>query len=229
VKKKNPTIKWLGGFFRKVWFLLTIKSVFSLLEGIAPYVISRSLILLVEKITSGGRFGEILPYALVLTAAIFYQRIQMNLKMPIDTLFSARSKEFVERRSCKAVRGTPLEVVESAKFQERYSHISRYVNKVSEIWDKVLIVITTGVQIVSLSVLMISNGWYYALILLAGALPLWRWFSAMGLSREELNKKLQPIKNKTGYYYSLLTNADSIKESRIFGNDGELTRRWLSG
>ena len=84
--KKAELGGWVGGYVKKVWFLLCLKIIFALLEGIAPYVVSKSLMLVIERIMSGGS-EDILLYALFFSAAVFYQRIQMNLRMPMDTLF----------------------------------------------------------------------------------------------------------------------------------------------
>lgn len=221
--------RWIGGFIKKVWFLLFLKIFFSALEGIAPYTVSKSLMLVIERITTGGRSEDILPYALLFTGAVFYQRAQMNLKMPLDTLFSARSREYVEQKCCQIVRATSLERVESAEFQEQYSHIDRYIKEVSEVWNKILLVFSSVVQLVSLTVLLAAEGWYYAVILLAGVLPLWRWFGISNLSREDMQREVQVLRNKTNYYYSMLTSGDYMKECRVFGYGEEIRQRWGDG
>ncbi len=221
--------RWIGEFIKKVWFLLFLKIFFSALEGIAPYTVSKSLMLVIERITTGGRSEDILPYALLFTGAVFYQRAQMNLKMPLDTLFSARSREYVEQKCCQIVRATSLERVESAEFQEQYSHIDRYIKEVSEVWNKILLVFSSVVQLVSLTVLLAAEGWYYAVILLAGVLPLWRWYGISNLSREDMQREVQVLRNKTNYYYSMLTSGDYMKECRVFGYGEEIRQRWGDG
>lgn len=226
--KKAELGGWVGGYVKKVWFLLCLKIIFALLEGIAPYVVSKSLMLVIERIMSGGSEG-ILLYALFFSAAVFYQRIQMNLRMPMDTLFSARSKEYVEQKCCETVRETSLERVESAEFQEQYSHIDRYIREVSEVWNKILQVFSSSVQFVSLTALLAAEGWYYVLILLAGVLPLWRWFGISNLSSEELQREVQILRNKTNYFYTMLTSGDYLKECRVFQYEGEIKQRWRDG
>lgn len=214
-------------YFKEIKYLLILKSVFSITEGIIPYIMSQAVIDIVNNITTNSiDVIELVPHVLLLTFSVFWQRIELTLKMPIDTLFDARSKEYVERISCEMVRDTDYESVESAEFQEQYSHIARYVNRISQLWNKVLSVITTLIQFVSLTTLICGIRWYVALLLLCGILPIWIEYRKRAEENNCFEKDIQISNNKSQYYYDILTNGYFLKEGNVFNYVWEIKKRW---
>lgn len=214
-------------YFKEIKYLLALKSVFSITSGLIPYVMSRAIIDIVNNITAKSiDVGKLIPCFLILTIAVFWERMEVTLKMPVDTLFEVRCKEFVERTSCEMVRDTDYESIESAEFREQYSHIARYVDRVSQLWDKVLSVITTLIQFVSLTALICGIRWYVALLLFFGVLPIWIEYRKRASENNRFEKDIQLSNNKINYYYDVLTNGYFLKEGNVFNSLWEIKNRW---
>ena len=217
----------LKKYFIEVKYLLFLKSFFSIAEGIIPYIISKTVIEIVNIITANSiDIAKLVPLALVLMFSVFWQRIELTLKMPIDSLFDAKSKEYIERTSCTMVRNTDYESIESAEFQEQYSHIARYVNRISQLWNKVLSVITILIQFVSLTVLLCGINWCVAVLLFCGAFPIFIEYRKRIEENNSFEKDIQLSNNQSNYYYNIMTNSYFLKEGHIFNYIWNIKNRW---
>lgn len=217
----------LKKYFKEVKNLLIFKSVFSITEGIMPYIMSKAIIEIVNIITANSiDVINIVSQSLILIISVFWQRIELTLKMPIDSLFDAKSKEYIERASCEMVRNADYESIESAEFQEQYSHIARYVNRISQLWNKVLGVITTLIQFISLTVLLCEINWYVALLLFCGALPIFIEYRKRIDDNRSFENDVQISNNKSNYYYNMMTNSHFLKEGHIFNYQPLIKERW---
>lgn len=217
----------LKKYFKEVKNFLFLKSVFSITEGIMPYIMSRAVIEIVNIITANSiDVIKLVPQSLILVLSVFWQRIELTLRMPIDSLFDAKSKEYIERTSCEIVRNTVYESVESAEFQEEYSHIARYVNRISQFWDKVLSIITTLIQFASLTVLLCGINWCVAVLLFCGVIPILIEYKKRIEDKNDFEKNIQIINNKSNYYYNIMTNGYFLKEGHIFNYVCNIKNRW---
>ena len=60
-------------YFKEIKYLLILKSVFSITEGMIPYIMSRAVIDIVNNITTNSiDVIELLPHVLLLTFAFFW-------------------------------------------------------------------------------------------------------------------------------------------------------------
>lgn len=214
-------------YFRETKHLLILKTIFAITGGLLPYVMSRMLIDIVNIISTDNiDYERVMPYFLILIFAVFWERIETTLKMPIDTLFDVRCREFVERFSCNMVRNTDYESVESAEFQEQYSHISRYVDHISQIWNKALDVISELIRFVSLTILIVGIKWYIAPILFCGVVPIWIEYRRKAEENNSFENDMQLVNNRINYYYEIMTNGSFLKEGKLFQYLPEVKSRW---
>lgn len=198
---------FLKEYFKEMKLLLGLKSFFSVFSGLIPYIISWSIIGIVN-IVSKNEFEstKLIWLVVVFTVTIFLDRIGLTIQMPVDSLLKARSKEFVERKSCEMVRDTDYESIESPEFQEQYSNISRYIDHVSALWDKLLDVLTTLIRFFSLTLLICRIKWSIVLVLFLGGLPVWISYNELAIEKNDFENKIQGKKNIVKYYYEVLTS-----------------------
>ncbi len=218
---------FLKEYFKEMKLLLGLKSFFSVFSGLIPYIISWSIIGIVN-IVSKNEFEstKLIWLVVVFTVTIFLDRIGLTIQMPVDSLLKARSKEFVERKSCEMVRDTDYESIESPEFQEQYSNISRYIDHVSALWDKLLDVLTTLIRFFSLTLLICRIKWSIVLVLFLGGLPVWISYNELAIEKNDFENKIQGKKNIVKYYYEVLTNSFFLKEGKVFGYIDEIKNRW---
>lgn len=214
------------GYFKEVKQLLLIKLVFATFEGFVPYFSSIMIISIVNKASNGHGGHEWMIPTLLFVFIMFLERMQTNIKMPVDSLLNARSKEYVQRICSRSVRQTNYETIESARYQEELSHAERYINKVSGIWDKILIALASITQLVTLTVLILQVNMYLIPILLIGVIPIWRSFTRQYKENHQLDKQIQILRNSSSYFYSMITNGGFIKEERIFKYKNEIKEKW---
>jgi ATP-binding cassette subfamily B protein len=213
-------------YFNAVKNLLFIKILFAAIAGFVPSVMSTLIIMIVNEAASGGDFRRIIALTAALAPVIFWDRMQLNIKMPVDSLFSYRSREYLERLCAESVRRTGYETIESAQYQEALSHTGRYISRVSEIWDKILVIFSSVTTLVTLSLVIGKVNPLLIPVLAAGVLPVWRSFTRQYRERHELDKQTKLLGSRAGYLYSMISGGDFLKEERIFAFGGAIKERW---
>jgi ATP-binding cassette subfamily B protein len=202
-----------------------------ILDGIVPSLLilatAKFIDISILVVSSNGDLNKVFPSMFAVVALVGYTWISAKLIKFVEVNLEIKLREDLRVGMVEKRAKLSYKYIENSESWDLISRVCKEPeSKLSAAYSNFLALISMIIKVAGLLLILITQVWWAALIILAVSVPLFMLSMKSGKATYEADKETSKYKRKYEYLKEVLTGRESVDERTLFGFSNSINKKW---